>query len=58
MSNAAQENCNIQDEKSLDDLSKLRLRSVNKVIMGNININSLPANLDQVKEVILKNVDI
>ena len=27
-------------------------------ILGNMNINSLPAKFDQVKEVILKNVDI
>ena len=70
MSNAAQENyidpkenkpvnsSNIQEENSLDSLRKLRLRNVNKVIIGNININSLPAKFDQVKEVILKNVDI
>ena len=31
---------------------------MNKVIVGNININSLPAKIDQFKEVILKNVDI
>ena len=68
MSNAAQENyidpkenkpvncSNIQEENSLDSLCKLRLRNVNKVIIGNININSLLAKFDQVKEVILKNV--
>ena len=70
MNNAFQENnidpkeykpvnsSNIQEESSLDSLRKLRLRNVNKVIIDNININSLPANFDQVKEVILKNVDI
>ena len=70
MSNAFQENnidpkeykpvnsSNIQEESSLDSLRKLRLRNVNKVIIGDININSLPAKFDQVKEVILKNVDI
>ena len=31
---------------------------MNKIIIGNININSLPAKFDQVKEVILKNLDI
>ena len=31
---------------------------MNKVIIGNINANSLPVKFDQVKEVILKNVDI
>ena len=68
LSNAVQDNCtdfrenkpvnscNIQDENSLDDLCKLRLRNVNKIFIGNININSLPGKFDQVK-VILKNVD-
>ena len=41
---------NIEEENSLDSLRKLRLRDVNKVIIGNININSLP--------VISKNFDI
>ena len=70
MSNAVQENCtdlkenksvnfgNVQEETSLDDLRKLRLRNVNKVIRIKININFLPAKFDQVKEVILKNVDV
>ena len=49
---------NIQKENSLDDLHKLRLSNVNKVIIGNINVNSPPTKFDQVKEVILKNVDI
>ena len=70
MSNAGQENyidpkeykavnsSNIQEENSLNSLRKLRLKNVNKVIIGNININSLPAKFNQVKKVILKNVDI
>ena len=68
MSDTAQENAtvvkesvtsgNIQEENSLNDLHKLRLSNVNKVIIGNININSRPAKFDQVKEVILKNADI
>ena len=31
---------------------------MNKAIIGNVNINSLPATFDQIKEIILKNVDI
>ena len=70
MSNAAQENyidpqenkavnsSDIQEENSLDSLRKFKLRNVNKVIIGSININSLPAMFDQVKEFILKNVDV
>ena len=30
---------NIQDENSLDDLRKLRLTNVNKVIIANVNIS-------------------
>ena len=64
--NATQGNCtdpkenkpvnsgNIQEENSLDDLRKLRLKNGNKLIIGNININFLPTKFDQVKEVILK----
>ena len=67
--NATQGNCtdpkennpvdsgNIQEENSLDDLRKLRLRNGNKITIGNININFFPAKLEQVKEVVLKNVD-
>ena len=44
------------DENSLDE--EWRFRNANKVVVGNISINSLPAKFDQVKEVILKNVDI
>ena len=39
-------------------MRKFRLSNVNKVIVGNININSLSAKFDQVKKVILKHVDI
>ena len=68
MSNAAQEDyidtkenkpvnsSYIQEENSLGSLPKLRLKNVNKVIIDKININSLPVNFDQVKEVIIKNV--
>ena len=38
----------------LNELPKLRLHNVNKVIIGNININSFPAKFDQVKNVYLK----
>ena len=70
MSNAGQENFtnpkrkkpvnsgNFQKEDSLDDICKLRLRNLNKIIIGNVNLKPLLANFDQVKEVILKDADI
>lgn len=47
---------NIENENSLNELRKLRLCNINKVILG--NINSFPARFDQVNEKMLKNVDI
>ena len=62
MSNAAQENyidpkenkpvnsSNIQEENSLDSLRKLRLRNVNKVIIGNINISKKKKSLIRLRK--------
>ena len=49
------------NDASLDPLSEikdLRLRNVNKVIIGNININSLPNNFEQLKELVIKHIDV
>ena len=48
-------------DASLDPLSvikNLRLRNVNKVIIGNININSLPNKFEQLKELAIKHIDV
>ena len=39
-------------------IKNLRLRNVNKVIIGNLNINSLPNRSDQLREFVLKYVDV
>ena len=49
------------NDASLDPLSaitNLRLRNVNKVIIGNININSLPNKFEQLKELVIKHIDV
>ena len=46
---------------SLDSLSEnknLKLRSVNKVINGNININSLPNKFEKLKELVITHIDV
>ena len=48
-------------DASLDPLSvikNLRLRNVNKVIIGNVNINSLPKKFEQLKELVIKHIDV
>ena len=39
-------------------IKNLRLSNVNWVIIGNLNINSLANKFDQLKEIVLKYIDI
>ena len=51
----------IKNDEFLDPLStakNLRLSNVNRVVIGNLNINSLPNKFNQLKELVLKYVDI
>ena len=45
-------------ENPTDVLHKIRIKNVNRIVIGSLNINSLPAKFDQLKEVIGKNLDI
>ena len=42
----------------LSTIENLRLSNVNRVVIGNLNINSLPNKFNQLKELVLKHVDI
>ena len=39
-------------------IRKLRIKNSEKVVIGNLNINSLPNKFDQLKETVLKYVDV
>ena len=43
---------------TLSEIKNLRLRNVNEVIIGNININSLPSKFEQLKELVIKYIDL
>ena len=43
---------------SLSGLSELRLRNVNRVLIGNLNINSIRNKFDQLKDTVLNYTDI
>ena len=43
---------------SLSEISELRLRNVNRVLIGNLNINSIRNKFDQLKDTVLKYTDI
>ena len=40
----------------ITEIKNLRFRNVNKVIIGNLNVNSLPKKFDQLREIELKYV--
>ena len=41
-----------------DILQKVRIKNVNRIVIGSLNINSLPNKFDELKEVIGRNLDI
>ena len=45
-------------ENALDALKEIRIKNVDKVIIGTLNINSLPAKFDQLSEVVGNHLDI
>ena len=49
---------NKQDLNPLSEVKNLRLKNVNKAIIGQININSISYKFNQLKELVLKHVDI
>ena len=42
----------------LSTIKNLRLSNVNRVVIGNLNINSIPKKFNQLKELVLKYMDI
>ena len=42
----------------LSEIKNLRLSNVNKFIIRNININSLPNKFEQLKELVIKHIDV
>ena len=42
----------------LFEIKKLRIRNPNKIIIGNLNINSLPYKFEQLKDLVMQHIDI
>ena len=42
----------------LFEIKKLRIRNSNKIIIGNLNINSLPNKFEQLKDIVMQHIDI
>ena len=50
--------CNSRPINSLSEIRELRLRNVNRVLIGNLNMNSIRNKFDQLKDTVLKYIDI
>ena len=42
----------------LFEIKKLMIRNSNKIIIGNLNINSLPNKFEQLKDIVMQHTDI
>ena len=49
--------CDLSEEH-LFEIKKLRIRNPNKIIIGNLNINSLPNKFEQLKDIVMQYIDI
>ena len=47
-----------ENENATDILRKMRIKNINRIIVGSLNINSFSSKFEQFKEVIGKNIDI
>ena len=45
-------------ENALDELKKIRIKNVNNVTIGTLNINSIATKFEQLREIVGKNLDI
>ena len=49
---------NVTSPNLLFEIKKLRIRNPNKIIIGNLNINSLPNKFEQLKDIVMQHIDI
>ena len=42
----------------LFEIKKLRIRNPNKIVIGNLNINSLPNKFGQLKDIVMQHIDV
>ena len=49
---------NVTSPNLLFKIKKLRIRNPNKIIIGNLNINSLPNKFEQLKDIVIPHINI
>ena len=47
-----------KDNNAFDTIKEYRMKNVNKVILANLNINSIPNKFSSLKELVSNNIDV
>ena len=55
---AINKSINVTSPNLLFEIKKLRIRNPNKIVIGNLNINSLPSKLEELKDIVMQHIDI
>ena len=55
---ASNKSINVTTPNLLFEIKKLRIRNPNKILIGNLNINSLPSKFEQLKDIVMQHIDI
>ena len=55
---ASNKSINVTSPNQLFEIKKLRIRNANKIIIGNLNIISLPNKFEQLKDIVMQHIDI
>ena len=55
---ASNKSINVSSPNLLFEIKKLRIRNPNKIIIGYLNINSLPNEFEQLKDIVMQYIDI
>ena len=55
---ASNKSINVTSPNLSFEIKKLRIRNPNKIIIRNLNIDSLPAKFEQLKDIVMQHIDI
>ena len=55
---ASNKSINVTSPNLLFEIKKIKIRNTNEVIIGNLNINSLPNKFEHMKDIVMQHIDI
>ena len=58
MNQANNKSITVTPPNLLFEIKKLRIRNPNKIVIGNLNINSLPSKLEELKDIVMQHINV